>query len=239
MKRAHSIAISAAAAVLAAAIVLALNASRQAKHAVKNVAAPATSHAVAQGMTTAHTTAKAGSKPPAGLTAPPPLPESIRNGGKPPKLPDNLPKPEEMREQFAMLRSFLELPPERLTRIRESIERIEQMPPERKKLMLERIRDVNPLSTHLKPDANTVITLQDAPEKIRARVSELLEAMTPEEKNLLLDTLKGYSPEQRAVYFEGMAAGATATEAHGKNEENVPWTVPHAWQTQPDAQAGK
>jgi hypothetical protein len=221
MKRSHSIAISAAAAVIAAAVVIIAYGQMRVRHAHAATMAPSVS-------TTAHepaARAKSALKLPAGIkdTAPKAMPDTVHNGMKPPKLPANLPNPEELREQFAMLQRFLELSPERLTQIRESIERIERMPPERKKMMLDRIKntDVQPLV--VVEDPRAAAPLKDAPDLVRAKVSRLLEAMTPEERTRLLGKLQDYSPEQRSIFFEGMAAGASSKNT-GK-EENSPWQI--------------
>ncbi len=151
-------------------------------------------------------------KPPA---APPPM----REGMSPPQLPDNLPDPEELREQFVMLRRFLELPPERLARIRESIERIERMPPERKNMMLARLQNVDPTSSG--GPSRSRSPLADAPVEIRAQIGKLIDSMPADVRNALMEKLRGFSPEQRAAYFEGMAQVLSVGSA--QEQPATPW----------------
>ena len=96
---------------------------------------------------------------------PPPLPEELRKG-PPTDVPTHLPNPEELREHFALLQRFLELPPERLARIRESIERIERLPEERKQMMLEHIRRAQPVA----PRKVLVSPLTEVPAEMRPRL---------------------------------------------------------------------
>lgn len=162
-----------------------------------------------------------GSRP----TSTPVLPEAIRNNATPPPLPDNLPNQEELREQFAMLRRFLELPPDKLSRMRESIERIERMPPERKKMMLDRIRRSNP-SSGSGPVSHDV--LSNTPAEVRARVSILLDDMTPAARAAIAAKTSKMTPEERAAFFEGMAAAADSVSggiaSPGGSSDSIPWS---------------
>lgn len=148
----------------------------------------------------------------------PSLPPSIRDGMKPPQLPDNLPAPEELREQFELLRRFLELPPERLAKIRESIERIERMSPERKSMMLNRIQGVDLTSGTSTPQNRS--PLADAPAEIRLELSRAIENMPQEERRALMEKLRSFTSEQRIAYFEGMAQGLGV-----KCSSSMPWST--------------
>jgi hypothetical protein len=112
-----------------------------------------------------------------------------------PQIPSNLPDKAELQEQFKMLRSFLELPPERLAKIHTSIEKIEAMPPEQKARLLALIRQND------KPSAKGRNAAAS-----EARANELLAAMPPEIRALLTYRTKDYTPEQRATFIEGYAA---------------------------------
>jgi hypothetical protein len=148
--------------------------------------------------------------PPAMPFGPPPeLPAALRNGTPPPKLPANLPKPEELREQFALLQRFLELPPERLARIRESIESIERMPADRKAAMLQRIK-----SASSPAPANMVSSrFPGIPPALQGRLDSVLRALPESERTALLHKLSGYNEQQRAAFVEGLDTAARSGEA--------------------------
>lgn len=114
-----------------------------------------------------------------------------------PPMPGNLPDKEELREQFLMLKSFLELPPERLARIRQSIEKIEAMPPEQKARLLAQIRNGNAATeTSEARIAHANAIFQNLPEETRA---------------LITFRTKGYTKERRASFIEGYAAACIDT----------------------------
>jgi|GEM_PF-4089799 len=223
MKRDHPIATSLAAAAVAAVVVIAVYSIRkpQQQTATQNAEE-------AQTIQNAPKTISkpANPPPPPGRNnlpnKPPELPPSIRDGIKPPQLPDNLPPPEELREQFTLLRRFLELSPERLARIRESIERIERMPPERKKMMLERIQNVDPTASDSARRSHS--PLADAPAEIRLLISKAIEEMPQESRNALMERLHDYTAEQRAAFFEGMAQGLSKDIQ--KANTLPPWNMP-------------
>jgi type IV secretory pathway VirB10-like protein len=224
MKREHPVATSLAAAVAAALLVLFVYKMQKTHNApdappqtpVAALPPPAaTQHAVALPPFTARA---APQNAPSG--ARPELPPALRDRSKPPQLPANLPAPEELREQFNLLRRFLELPPERLAKIRESIERIESMSPERKSMLLARIQNVNTSGPEsaLRPRS----LLADAAADIRQRVSRTVAQMPTEARNALMEKLRNYSPEQRAAFFEGMAQGLS--EGTMPDADTPPWS---------------
>jgi hypothetical protein len=148
----------------------------------------------------------------------PELPAALRGNMTPPPLPDNLPNQEELREQFTMLRRFLELPPDKLARMRESIERIEKMPPERKKMMLESIHRVNAAqSTKVSDDV-----FAETPLEIRARVSILLDNLSPQARAEIIEKTGKMTPAERQAFFAGMVAGAQSADA----TSTPPWKSP-------------
>jgi DNA-directed RNA polymerase subunit F len=132
-------------------------------------------------------------------------------------MPKDLPSPEELREQFQMLRRFLELPPERLARIRESIERIEQMPEARKKTMLSLINQNQP------ERSRPVSPLAEVPEAIRPRFEEIWRQLTPEGRSALAERMRPMSREQRQAFLEGVVA---LSELSGPR---LPWAAPDMW----------
>ena len=194
MKPLHIITLSTASAVLAAAVVIGLYAAIRTRH-------PA--HATRPETQNGERAQNRPPVPPEILNRKAPeLPAAIRNAGRP-TMPKNLPSAAEMHEQFTLLRHFLELPPERLARIRESIESIEKMPPERKKQMLERIREGD-----ANRDRNPRLEAPDSEADIRARASEFIDALPEAEREVVNKHLKGLSREERNAYLEGISVGA-------------------------------
>lgn len=128
------------------------------------------------------------------------VPRSARPEGidfqKVPKLPDNLPDPGDLREQFRLLKTILELPPERLAKIRISIEKIEAMPAEQKQRMLSMIPD---------RDSNASIAEREA------HAEELLAAMPSDMRSLITFRTKSFTKERRAAFIEGYAAACEDT----------------------------
>jgi hypothetical protein len=206
MKLRHTMTLSAATAILAAAIVVGLYVSTKPRHA--NPAKVASRFDARPPIPKEILNHKA-----------PELPAAIRNAGKPPVLPKGLPSVEEMHEQFALLRHFLELPPERLARIRSSIESIERMPPERKKQMLERIRESDPTR-----ERNARMEAPDSEADLRARANEFLDSLTDAEREAVNKRMKGLTKEERNVYLEGIAVGA----APRKNADDPFLSAPSA-----------
>ena len=213
MKRPSTVVLSVGAAVLAAAVVLGVHFASKSRRGDAHAGTPPAF------TTPAHRDALVPTLPP---PPPPPgqrpssapvLPEALRANATPPPLPANLPNQQELREQFAMLRRFLELPPDKLARMRESIERIERMPPERKKMMLERIRQANPpASTPAETDL-----LGSVPEDLRPQVVPIVESMDPAARAALIERVSHLSNSERVLFFEGMAAAAQSPA------DPVPW----------------
>jgi hypothetical protein len=220
MKRDHPVALSVGAALLAGALVLGAyfllrgrdhKAPAPAVQVVKSAARPS-------GM------AIPGNPPPPPGNQPsvkPELPPALRNNAAPPLLPDNLPNQEELREQFTMLRRFLELPPDKLARIRESIERIEKMPPERKKMMLECIHRVNATPAAPRDEGDV---FSETPVEIRVKVSVLLDNLTPQERAGIIEKTSKMTSTERNAFFEGMVAGSLSAETNLPS----PWKSPNA-----------
>jgi hypothetical protein len=113
-----------------------------------------------------------------------------------PQMPGNLPSKEELREQFRLLKTILELPPERLAKIRTSIEKIEAMPAEQKARMLSMIRD---------NDGKANIAAR------QAHAEELLTTLPPDMRALIEFRTKSFTKERRAAFIEGYAAACEDT----------------------------
>jgi hypothetical protein len=95
---------------------------------------------------------------PANLPEPPPLPEEMR--GKVPMVPPpNLPDPAELMDQLNQLQELIAMSPEKLARLRQSIEFIEKMSPAEREAMRFRLSQVTQLNTNLKADVDALHTI--------------------------------------------------------------------------------
>lgn len=217
MKRDHPVLFSVGAAVLAGAVVLGVYfLTRDGKEKPSPALPPIAAAPQAPGATIP------GVPPPPPVGRPlqkPELPAALRGNMTPPPLPANLPDQEELREQFTMLRRFLELPPDKLARMRESIERIEKMPPERKKMMLESIHRVNAAQS-AKSGGDDVFA--ETPLEIRTRVSVLLDNLTPQARAEIIEKTAKMTAAERQAFFEGMVAGSQSADAGS----TPPWKSP-------------
>lgn len=152
--------------------------------------------------------------------APPPLPENLR-GGPPMALPANLPKPEELREHFQLLQRFLELSPDRLARIRESIERIERMPEQRKQEMLARIRD----SQSGEPGHRRMISVYaEAPDALRPRLTPVWTKLPIDTQLAIMERMQSMDKAQRQAFLEGLVLHAELQQPTGE-EDPTPWAT--------------
>lgn len=76
--------------------------------------------------------------PPPPRQAPPPLPPEVL-AQRPTEPPPGMPDPTELREQLALLYEFLSAPPEKLEKMRRTIELIESMSPENREFLRMRL----------------------------------------------------------------------------------------------------
>lgn len=145
---------------------------------------------------------------------PPPLPESAREQ-LPPKLPDNLPQPSELREQLLLLDRFLQLPPEQLVHIRQTIARIEAMPAEERAALRERLRAITELPSQareaLAERAPTI--LAGDLKRLRAYWLGMSEEMRAEEDA----HLAGLDVDEQERYFRRLALKLRAPSVAGED----------------------
>ena len=120
--------------------------------------------------------------------------------GPPAPRPDNEPSVEEIQ----MLRRILELPPERLSRIRGAIEKMERMPPEARMDFAERLARYESAS----PEERHALS-RDMRERggFGGRVLEHhLRSLPPEEAKRERERIMAMSPEARMDFVRGLAA---------------------------------
>lgn len=204
MNKRHTIAATAAAAVLAAAIVIGgygyLRTGRGGSTHHFNDKAPDIASA---DKISIHRTAR----PPAQSPV-----QGRPDLSKVPPMPANLPDKEVLRAQFNMLRGFLEMPPERLQAIHKSIEKILAMPPEQKQHLLSLLRDTNAGTENQSAIDN-------------ADTAKILAALPAENRALVNNYTKGFTRERRQAFIEGYAfacENALKKDAAGPSKVNPP-----------------
>jgi hypothetical protein len=85
------------------------------------------------------------------LPTPPPLPPEILEKG-PPKPPADLPDPAELIEQLRQLEELLAMSPEKLQRLRQTIEFIEKMPAAEREAMRIRLSQVTRMNAEMRQE---------------------------------------------------------------------------------------
>lgn len=99
-----------------------------------------------------------------------------------------------------MLQHFLAMDPEELTKLRQTIERIEQMSPEEKQTLRERIGKLE----KMKPERVNALRerFNSIPEEQREAMRQRWLEMTPEERKTWRTKLRTMSQEERVELFE-------------------------------------
>jgi len=88
---------------------------------------------------------------PENLPKPPPLPESLRDK-RPEKPPPELPDPSQLIDQLQQLQELLSMPPERLQKLRHTIEFIERMSPSEREAMHIRLSQITRMTDELRDE---------------------------------------------------------------------------------------
>lgn len=145
-------------------------------------------------------------------SVPPPPPPNITPPDLPPdRVPprhgrrgmedslDDFDTPEAM--ELIRLEHFLNMPRERLTRIRKAIELVEQMSDQEKAALLERIRDIKAMSMQRRREFFN--HFQDLDVRRRKALMRIYYASPPEERETLRTELKSREdPEARQAYID-------------------------------------
>lgn len=134
--------------------------------------------------------------PPEGLPPPPPLPDSMLEM-RPLAPPPDLPDPSELIEQLRQLESLLSMAPDKLQRLRHTIEFIEKMSPEEREAMRIRLSQVTRMTGALRQEIEDLRAL--APDLNKSDLSQFWLAATDAERESLRDRLQALPPEEQAA----------------------------------------
>jgi 3-dehydroquinate synthase class II len=138
----------------------------------------------------------ASSQPPADLPPPPPLPEEMLSK-RPSEPPPDLPDPSELIAQLQQLEELLSLEPEKLQKLRETIEFIEKMSAEEREAMRIRLSQVTRMTGALRAEINTLADL--APAVSKSNLSQFWLAATEAERADIRTRLEGLDSGQKHI----------------------------------------
>lgn len=99
-----------------------------------------------------------------------------------------------------LIKQLLEMSPEELAQMRQTIERIEKMSPEEKKQMQAKLEVFNKMDNEARDKLRQ--RYADIPKETRQAMRQRWAEMSPEERRALRQRLKGLSPEERADLME-------------------------------------
>jgi hypothetical protein len=171
----------------------------------------------------------AGSPP---LQAPPPLPPEILNS-RPPAPPPDLPDPSELIAQLKQLEELLSLGPEKLRKLRQTIEFIEKMSDAEREAMRIRLTQVTQMTDELRQEIDAMAGLVPmvrksdlsqfwlaASEDERAAIREDLAGIPPSEQSqLLISNVSGFV-EKRDEVFRQMKESLEQKRSRLENPKN-------------------
>ncbi len=129
----------------------------------------------------------------------------VNRRGPPPRLPDA--------QELALMERFIDLEPEKLRRLIEFLERVEEMSPEEKEKLKQRIEDMR-------------TTFKRISDEDREWLKFLTLSLTPDEREAHFEALRQLQPEERAQYLQGQldavrATGITIEQLEARARENV------------------
>jgi len=133
--------------------------------------------------------------PPPGLPPPPPLSAEILSR-RPPEPPPDLPDPADLMAQLRQLEELLELSPERLAALRQTIEYLEKMAPQEREAMRIRLRQATQMTPALRAEINSLAAL--VPPALKSDLSQFWLAATDAERQRLREQLAPLEPDASA-----------------------------------------
>jgi hypothetical protein len=138
-------------------------------------------------------------------------------------------------EELQTIRKILELPPDRLTRVRAALERLEHMPPEARKeyaASLEKLENAS-------PDERRKMMKEMRGGGFNGRILEhYLKTLPPEKAKEEMARIRAMSPEKRTEFIHSLAEKFGPEIGKGKNKQPPAETSTPASPTTPTAPAG-
>ena len=140
-----------------------------------------------------------GTTPAARLQKPPPtIPEEILRS-RPPPPPANRPDDGMLREQLEQLDSFLQLSPEKLQRMRQTIEMIERMGEEERLVLRMQIRQFTEVSPEIKEEIGRMS--KPLPPEYHTLFNQYWLSLYPDQRSQLKEEMDALSAAEREPYL--------------------------------------
>ncbi len=137
-----------------------------------------------------------GDAPPPGR--PPPIPDELLRM-RPPPPPPSAPDDRQLREQLELFDQFLQLPPEKLRRMRQTIEAIERMSEEDRELFRVRIRQFTEMSPQMREEIRR--EGRGLPQQYQRVFSQYWLSLYPEQRERLRVRMEGMDEAERRDYL--------------------------------------
>lgn len=99
-----------------------------------------------------------------------------------------------------LIKQLLEMPPEKLSELRQTIERIEKMSPEEKERMRAKVETFNRMDSEKREQLRQ--RYSEIPKETRQQMRKRWIEMQPEEKRALFERMKDLSPSEQADLME-------------------------------------
>lgn len=132
------------------------------------------------------------------LPPPPPLPDDLARSG-PPQLPPDLPDARELMDQLRQLDELLSMDPERLTKLRETIELIERMSAGERETMRIRLSEVTRMTPELREEIRLLSRYY--PEAERGLISQFWLSLTEEQRASNRKKMNALAVPDRVEWF--------------------------------------
>lgn len=132
------------------------------------------------------------------LPDPPPLPPSLKNKQFP--LPPDLPDPSELQLQLKQLGELLNMEPDKLNKLRQTIELIEKMSPAEREAMRIRISQVTRSSPELSSEVQKLAEI--CPHVSQSDLSQFWLAASADERDSVRNQLEQLDEKQGAALIE-------------------------------------
>lgn len=129
---------------------------------------------------------------------PPPIPDELLRM-RPPPPPPAAPDDRQLREQLELFDQFLQLPPEKLRRMRQTIEAIERMSEEDRELFRVRIRQFTEMSPQMREEIRR--EGRGLPAAYQRVFSQYWLSLYPEERAQRRSRMEGMAPEERQEFL--------------------------------------
>lgn len=134
---------------------------------------------------------------PENLPVPPPLPPSLKN--KPLTPPPNLPDPTELYAQLNQLGDLLNMSPEKLNKLRQTIEFIEKMSPNEREAMRIRISQITQSTPELKKEIQKLVSR--FPKISISNLSQFWFAASKDERTLIRQSLESLEEDKQFPFL--------------------------------------